>query len=630
MRPSILAAISAVLLCAAASSRAERFLGDEALALAGSEWGTATRRDAEERVAALLRHLKADADRLARHRPASSARFIKTEKPVELPELADAILLARKDVRLSTARNLIIIADASVEISFASAVVIIASGPVRLAHELQSPGSGGVYISRSSFEVSHAGDGFVYAIGGVSYSHSSSLRLFNTEPENLHFPVATVLPGRLFKSEPVRLQRQLAHVFIDGHRVSLKGDRCARGMYIDLLEKELASALQAHLTCGAVESVSVRCEAEGEVTGPPTMEHWAIRACGKEIEVISATNAYSRNVSLRRPAAEAPSPATTSPDIGPPELQARIQPLFRAAMEHSSRGELVEARDYYREVTTLYPKHGPALHNLTTLERTIARADAAAAPFTSLIEGGERNADVLADRAWIYLRHGDHGRAIKDFDYAADLSRADPRIRTAQVEGYLRADRPEEVLRLASGVLRDFPGLARAHELRAWANLLAGRGAEALADARRSLDAERWTRESFATQRAAYRVVVGFLAAHQAQSRQKGLEWLREWVPYMDRAAWPDAFAFYALGAIDYDTFNASALARQKEDRGERAGEAAVFVTMDMRLAGTLDPHQDLELTRIFRESYSAGWTLGWVLYRRASTTLFSRQAKRD
>jgi hypothetical protein len=179
----------------------------------------------------------------------------------------------------------------------------------------------------------------------------------------------------------------------------------------------------------------------------------------------------------------------------------------------------------------------------------------------------------------------------------------------------MRVGRSAECIEIASQLIVDYPKLAKPREIRAWCDLMENRGAAAAQDARDALRlGAPWTVESFAREKAAYRLIVGYFGLRQTASRETADAWLREWRAPLSRSTWPDAFVAYLLGDVDYDTMNKVAASLLKDDRGNALGEAAVFTTQAAHFERGSDAASRSKGTAVFRQEYSAGITLGYTL----------------
>jgi tetratricopeptide (TPR) repeat protein len=601
------------------------FRGDEALALAGAEWEGATQDLAAARLRAVLEHLRVGHERAARHGDLAQLKFIKAEKFLELGELSDAVVIARQGAKIVTAKNLTVIAGGPVEISFAATVFAVASGPIRIGHELPDATYGGIYVTRASVSLGHARNPILYAAGGARASFTTAVTAYNTEFKDAHIPISTALPGRLFRDEPVRGPEPRTIQVLGSQPVTFTGSRCRAGLKIQVLEQELRAALRREPACDRTDSASVRCEKDDGVTPVGvSVERWSFEACGRKLEAVSTSNAYTRSVVLGRGGASAPGrygalarpSKAASPRVGG-DAQREITRLFAEARGHTMKGEIVDARARYAEVLAIAPDHAPALTNIESLDQRVARADAAAAPFSTLIAAGKRDPRVYADRGLAYLGAGDVGRGLADLDAAAERAPSDTRILLERADAYLRADRAGEAGRIASGIIARFPRLARGYELRAWSNLIANQREAALSDARSSLAEEApWTRDSFARQKAGYRVLAGYFALLQTTSPDRAAAWLGEWRKQMSPSAWPDAFGLYVLGELEADRMRQVASSLKELDRGNALGEAAAFDVLATHLRAGTTAETRSSMTRFFREGYGAGYSLGLVLYR--------------
>jgi hypothetical protein len=155
----------------------------------------------------------------------------------------------------------------------------------------------------------------------------------------------------------------------------------------------------------------------------------------------------------------------------------------------------------------------------------------------------------------------------------------------------------------------------RALEVRAWARLFQNRPKEAAADADASLAADRaWTAASFASERAGYRVIAGYLARSHAGTRAEALRWLGRWLPLLAKDAWPDALALYLLGEIDEARMKAVAATTQPADRGNATGEGLAFLALD-RLPADERKQRAGAMLHFFRTEFAAGHSLAYVAY---------------
>ena len=589
----------------------ERFRGDETLGLASTQWQKADETQAARRLRALLVHLQLEAARAQRYGDFESAKFIKAESFLEIGELSHAVLIARRGAKIGKASNLTVIANGEVEIAFASSVLVVAAGSIRISHEVGRH-SGGVYVTRSSVHIAHGNDAVVYARGGAEISNAAAIVAYNTDVKTSYVTVTSHLRGRLFRDEPVRTARSHQPPVTKPEVLNFGGDRCAVGIEIDYLARQLPPMVRREAECARIDSAFVRCEENrGSPPSGSSRERWIFQACGKKVEVLLTSAANLRSIAIDR-GPQGPPPLTKH-TLTQEDLK-RISKLFDEAFAHSIRGELVQAREKYSNVLAIAPDHDPALKNIASLDARLSRADEAAARFTAVIAKGQGTARTYADRGLAYIGAGDMGRGLSELDFAAGIDVADLSIRLDRADAYLRADRLDHSAHLATELIVRNPRLGKAYEIRAWANLLNNRGAEAYKDAFASLaEAPPWTGDSFVREKAAYRVIVGYFALRQTEPREKATDWLQQWRPLMSAGAWPDAYALYVLGRLDEAEVRKIAASYSKNDRGNAVGEAAAFLALDAHFAGDGEAARK-RMIETFRTEYSAGYTLGLLI----------------
>lgn len=614
--------LSAVL--AVEGSAQQRFRGDEVVALAAREFQQATQQLAVQRVTELLSHLGVEQNRLQRYPVLRTAKFIKAQKAVELPELSDAVLIARRGAKIVTAKNIVVIADGKVEIAFADAVIIVASGAVSSPSELTPrrgrEESGGIYVTRDRIELGHARDPIVYAAKGAKVSSAHAILAYNTDLETGSAAVKTETPGPIFAREPKRKPRSPDAVLAARVPLRFDGDRCPESLDMALLEPRMLPLVRRETNCASIHSATVRCErVTSGARGAATRERWTFQACGRKVEAMSAVGVLSGSLWIVAP--EAPPPVTRATEGGETLASASpnrglINKLSAEARQDILAGEVTEAREKFEQILKLEPQNSAAHIQIAALEAQIAKIDGAVAPLSAKLQSGIGNARNYVDRGAAYLRAGDVGRGLKDYERASRMDTANLEISLEHAQAHLISNRASAAASLAGQLISEHSGLAKAYEIRAWAYLMEDQPGDAYKDAFSSLvEAPPWTPASFRAGRAAYRVLVGYLSLRQRTTREEAVAWIEKWRPMMQKGAWPDAAALHLLGEITEDEALAVAAVLAKRDAGSATAEALAFLVIDKKLAGI---SADLApLSSFLNKDYRAGRSLADALYRR-------------
>lgn len=631
MTIALLIAASAPALAAAQP----RMTGDEILAVASEDYGAASKDVVLTRLGQLFDHLEVPEDRRERFRDLREANFAKNPEYYEAPELSGTILVARKSVKIGFARNVVVISGGKVDIAHAYQVLVVAAGSISLAHEARALGhgeAGGLYVTKETFRLSHADNPFIYAVQGAKISHGARMSAYNTDIDPGSGGSATkYVRAPLFDGEPKRDAPSSSAIVSTGESMPYSGVRCKHRTEEARLLNRLLPLARREANCPQIDSARVECE----FSNPPggvhrSRERWVFSLCGRSIDVVVSLEPNSLLISVDRkgdPGAAArgraygiPPPGQAVPSALSADDRTRIAELFKKASNNIVRGELIEARDHYRKVLEIDRKHDAAMRSAASLDADIAAADAAAAGETAVIQQGRGTARVYANRGLSYLNAGDIGRAVVDFQKAKSMAPTDADILLDYGTALLRANRLDESTALVGSIIARYPRLAKAYEIRAWNRLLLNEPEDAYKDAFSSLvEAPSWTKSAWVSEKAAYRVLAGYFALRMTNPRAKAAAWLQQWKTHLVAENWPDAMVLYLIGEADEKETRAIAEAMRKDDRGNAAGEEAVFNALEAGFAGRWDEGRR-RMREHFRTRYGAGHTLAWVIYRRSTT----------
>jgi hypothetical protein len=646
MMRALLAALAILLGAVAAPVGADTlFPGEDALALATQRQAGATREDVTRALERIFDRLEIPPERRARYAFAASANLVKERKYYEADELSESVLLAGGSVKLGFAHNAVIISGGDVVIAHGAGLIVIARGSIHLSFEnalLDKVDARGIYISAGAIDIGSAVGPTVYAVKGAKVDHSGPITAYNSDLRVGDGLLATKhATAALFLGEPIRAPEP-SHMLVNaGETMRHGGQRCRTAVWdeVDLLTRMLP-AVRREANCPSIDSASVTCTQEADAKNAFTSrEHWAFGLCGRTVGASVSSSglrpskgkgagALQHTMTIDKPAgtpgfygASPPRPPA-APRAKPlsDEQRQRFARLFREGAAHLLRGELVEARDSYRAASEISGAPPGADANLANVERQIARADEQVRGYSAAIDSGRATARLYADRGLARISWNDVSRGLRDLDRALEMDNTEPDIALDRAWGYILANRPAEGAAFAGALIARDPRMAKAYDVRAWAKFVQNVPKDAYLDAFSSLvEAPKWSTQSFAGQKAGYRVLVGYLALRQTAPRAQATEWLRQWRPFMSPGAWPDALALYLAGELDErDAMNAAA-ARAASDRGAALGEAYVFLALDELFGGGGQDRQQA-MTEYFRSSYAAGRTLSQLLYSRMHT----------
>ncbi len=642
---ALLAALAVLLGALAAPVDADTlFPGEDALALAEQRSADATREDAVRALERIFDVLEIPAERRTRYAFAASANLVRAQKYYEGDELSESILLAGGGVKLGFARNAVIVSGGDVVIAHGAGLIVIARGSIRLSHEnalLDKGDARGIYISAAGIDIGSAVGPTVYAVKGARIGHSGRVTAYNSDLRVADGVIATKhTTAALFLGEPIRTPGPPNMLVNAGETMPHGGQRCRTALWdeVDLLTRMLP-AVRREANCPSIDAATVTCTQEADAANAYTSrEHWSFRLCGRTVGAAVSSSGVrpskgnsagplQNSMTIEKPAgAPGVYRAIPPPPSAPPakalseEQRRRVASLFQEGAAHLVRGELVEARDSYRAASEITGAPSAADTNLANVERQIARAEEHVRGYSAAIDSGRATARLYADRGLARISWNDVSRGLRDLDRALEMDNTEPGIALDRAWGYILANRPAEAAAFAGALLARDPRMAKAYEVRAWAKFAQNAPKDAYLDAFSSLvEAPKWSTQSFAGQKAGYRVMVGYLALRQTAPRAQATEWLRQWRPFMSPGAWPDALALYLVGELDErDAMNAAA-ARAASDRGAALGEAYAFLALDELFGGSGQDRQQA-MGEYFRSSYAAGRSLSHVLYIRMHT----------
>ena len=207
---SLIFAAPALLAClAAAPVTAAQFPGDDVLSITNMPWKAVTRDLIKTRLDLLFSHLNVKKEKLARFEYARTAQLAEASEFVNIGEITNTILVARKGAEIAHARNTIVISQGPVKIAFASGVLVIAAGSINISHENDEAWgktlpADGFYLTKRDVHISFAQSAIIYAVQGADISHGGPLTVYNT---NIKHDVATINRVRsnyIFRNEPTR------------------------------------------------------------------------------------------------------------------------------------------------------------------------------------------------------------------------------------------------------------------------------------------------------------------------------------------------------------------------------------------------------------------------------------------
>jgi tetratricopeptide (TPR) repeat protein len=628
-------AIVTLLAFAIASCASMRpYPGDDALSLTDRDFQRATRDQTLTKVHELFDHLQVPAEVRGRYGYMTGARFLKEDKYFETVDLSETILVAMQSVRIGFAKNSVIISGGDVDIAHASGVVVLSRGSIRVSHGQSLGGVPGMFVTAGSATIGWATGASVYAVTGAEFSQTSAVTAYNTDIRgNLYGIVNKHTRAAIFQGEPERAPDPPSMTVSTGETMSFTGTRCAAAVPLERLADRLPVLARREMNCPRIAATTVQCQADGKAPNEATRERWSFQGCGRSVHF--DVNWSSHTVSISPPvrgadsaagdsgkasAIGAPaSPGLATRIVSPGDSQ-KIAQYFQEALAYSIRGKIVKARAAYAKAFDLDPDHGAAKHNVADLDSRIARADAAAAPYSARIAKGDSTSRTLADRGLAYFNAGDVGRGLQDLDNASSASVADLTIAVDRAWAYLRANRLSEASGMATQLLARHPRFAKAYEVRAWGHLLENRMQEAYKDAFSSLvEGQVWVPTSFASEKAAYRLIVGYFALRHGTTRSEATAWLREWRAQISERNWPDAAVLYLMGEFDEHEMMAVAERLRSTDRGNAAAEAYVFAALERGFTGEWEEGRR-RMNEMFRERYSAGFTLARLIWSRSNT----------
>lgn len=614
-----------------------RFIGEEILSLAGTEFDKATGSQVVARINELFDRLEVPTTRRSRYAYANFAKYVRYAEYFEAAEVTETVIVARKSVSIGFATNVVVIAGGDVHIAHGNAVVVVSNGTINVSHESAELGGkepGGIYVTKNKVEIAHAHDAILYAVRGAEISHSGKLSAHNTDVKSQPGALITkyVRPP-LFSGEPVRTPIPPRMLVFSGETIRYSGMRCEHGVEEFTLFERMLPIARREGNCPRIESAAVRCDhSDGAGLAASTRERWTFRLCDQTLEIVvnkqenSSSFAVDRT-GLRATTGKEPLAYGSAPKSGRPERtslsvenEATISKLITTALAHLLKGELTDARVTYSKVLEIAPDHQSARESRDSLDERIAAADAAAAQFTDLIRNNRATARTYADRGRAYVDAGDAGRALADLNKAMAMDVSDPRNALELAATYLRTNRLDEAAATAGDLIGRNPRLSSAYAIRAWANLLKNRPEEAYKDAFSSMvEAPTWTPTSWATEAASYRVLCGYFALRQSAPRSNAAGWLQQWKANLSKDTWPDAMLSYLLGELDERDVHAIAESLRKADRGVAAAEATVFMSLERGYSGEWDEGRR-RMNEYFAVRYGAGYTLPWLIQTRSST----------
>ena len=605
-----------------ACSTMSQLPGDGALALATDRFKAATRDEVAEAFERVVTHLQVPPERRAHFAYVSSANFRKANDYVEFDELSQTVLLAAKGVKIGFAKNVLVIANGHVDIAHGAAVAIIAAGDIQLSTESQHLGirpADGIYITKGSFKLSHGLRPTVYAVKGAATGNSTPT-VYNTDVNaSSGFRATSYTRGILFRDEPPRVSAPPHMVVNSGESMPYQGERCkGNGDAVDLLTTLLPTA-RRDADCPRLESAKVHCEEQAPNSVGRSRERWTFTGCRGRVDYFFV---HEANLTTLNRAPGEVGEAVQRPAYVPPtgKVGQDRQALYREALAHTQRGELLEARSKYQAAFDLTGNDPYAVTNIASLNSQIARVDAKVAPYSKTIDSGRGTARDYADRGLAYVRANDVGRGLKDLSHAAAMNNSDVGIQVDLARGYLLANRLSEAQGVAGRVVTLAPKETRAYEISAWAQLLANTPAPAYRAAFSSLvEAPPWSRTRFAGDKAAYRVIAGYFALRACGSRDRANAWTRRWSEYMSRKTWPDVLALYLAGELEEQDVLAVATALKPSDEGSALADAHAFLALEEIYAGK-DDRQRKAMNTFFSEEYAAGRTLALVVRTRLTT----------
>lgn len=621
--------LSLVVLLLAACAGVPNYPGDRILDLTDRDFQSATQEETLSRIHGLFDHLQVPEDIQHRYAYMSGAQFQKADQYFEVTELSQTVLVAAKSVRVSFAKNAVIIAGGSVDIAHASGVVVISRGSIHISHGQSLGGVPGLFVTEGSADIGYATGASIYAVRGAQFSQTGAVSTYNTDIRGNLYGIAKKYSSTpIFHDEPVRAPESASMVVSSGESMNYKGTRCSRAASIHALADRLPVSARRELNCPRLDSIAVQCNKDDATGATSSMERWTFKGCGGTVHFDISSSEHTTSISppihegqtasslVRRQGVYATPNNATAKSPTPADRQ-KIAKDFQEGLSYLSHGELVKARAAYAKVLETDPHHQSAQQNIASLDARIARADAAAAPYSERIRNGDPTARTLADRGLAYFNAGDFGRGLADLDAASRASITDNAIAVDRAWAYLRANRLTEASNIARQLLSRYPRFAKAYEVRAWCSFLENRPDAAYKDAFSSLiEAGHWTTESFASEKAAYRLIVGYFALRQSSTRAKATNWIREWRDYLFEDRWPDAAALYLIGELDEREMMAVAEGLRSKDRGNAVAEAQVFSAIEKGYAGEWEASLR-QLNETFR---GPGPTLAHVIWTRLNT----------
>jgi hypothetical protein len=612
---------------------------EDALALAARKCPAATREQAVRAAERVLEALDLPEERRSRYAYAASASLQAGTDYFEAAQVSEAVLLVDGGVRIAFARNALIVARGDVSIAHGAGLIVISNGSIRLGHESGTLGgthAPGIYVARGTVDISSSVDPVIYALEGAKPGRTGRATAVNTELRSAGEigRVTRYSVAALFSGEPPRTPT--GRPAPPSAPFSYAGRRCANPLPDEIaFLLRMRAYVTRHAGCETIRSVQADCVQESAAAnGFTSVERWTFDLCEREINLVSRVSGYvpatgrSGHGAMAVNSSMVIEPPPPPPGVAAeeerrrarlasmsPEDKARLSALNQAAIAHQRKGELFEAREKYLEARRMSGATADPHANLAGVERQLERSDAATAALTARIEGGTATATTYVERGLLRIRHNDRSRGFRDLDRASELSGNDPGIDAERAWGQLISNRPELAEAGATAVLDKAPMHRRALEVRAWARLFQNRPKEAAADADASLEADRpWTAQAFASDRAGYRVIAGYLARSHAGTRAEALRWLGRWRPLLAKDAWPDALALYLLGEIDEARMKAVAASTQPADRGNATGEGLALLALD-RLPADERKQRAGAMLQFFRTEFAAGHSLAYVAY---------------
>lgn len=200
----------ALLVCiAAAPAKAAQFPGDDVLSITNMPWKSVTRDVIKTRLDRLFSHLTVQKEKLVRFEYARTAQLAEASEFVNIGEITNTILVARKGAEIAHARNTIVISQGPVKVAFASGVLVIAAGSINISHESDEAWgktlpANGFYVTKGNVHISFAQSAIIYAVQGADISHGGPLTVYNTNIKHHLVTINRERRNHIFRNEPSR------------------------------------------------------------------------------------------------------------------------------------------------------------------------------------------------------------------------------------------------------------------------------------------------------------------------------------------------------------------------------------------------------------------------------------------